>query len=165
MAFEPDKTHPKDWANPGRVRVEFFSSPTSTPASKDGSAEHSPLHPLYKCKAHLFLALGKYLQQYPTQEADVLRLKIPGLPVPEGGYKRPEVPRGWRVGELVPLHSNAVSGGGVSDNFFKEAMEELQRAQGQGGQAVEGGGGQGQLMNGGGSGDAGGTTGKKRRKA
>ena len=161
MAFEPDKCHPKDWANPGRVRVEFFSSSKD----KDGSAEHSPLHPKYKSKSHLFLALAQYLHRFPTTESDVLRLKIPGLPVPDGGYKKPEVPRGWRVNELVPLHSNAVSGGGVSDNFFKEAMEELKLAQAQQGGQVGDGGGQGQLTNGGGGSGDGGGAGKKRRKA
>lgn len=27
IAFEPDKTHPKDWANPGRVRVNLKEGP------------------------------------------------------------------------------------------------------------------------------------------
>jgi len=41
------------------------------------------------------------------------------------------------MGSILPLHSPALSGGGVSDNFFKEMMQEMQGAQGM----VDGGGG------------------------
>jgi len=34
------------------------------------------------------------------------------------------------MGSILPLHSPAMSGGGVSDNFFKEMMQEMQGQQG-----------------------------------
>lgn len=33
--LEPEKTHPKDWANPGRVRVLIVSKETGKPINKD----------------------------------------------------------------------------------------------------------------------------------
>lgn len=122
MAFEPDKTHPKDWSNPGRIRVQLYHSET-----------HKPVNPNIKNKAHLYTLIGKYLREHPTKPNDPLQLKIPGLPVPEK-FTETEVPkpRGWKLGGILPVHSCAVSGGGVKDDFFKEAMEELRQAQGQG---------------------------------
>jgi signal recognition particle subunit SRP19 len=38
----------------------------------------------------------------------------------------PAVPRGWKVNEILPLHSPAVTGGGVSENFLKDMMAEMQ---------------------------------------
>lgn len=48
-----------------------------------------------------------------------------GLPVPEK-IEPPAVPKGWKVSSILPLHSPAMSGGGVSENFFKEMMAEMQ---------------------------------------
>lgn len=44
--------------------------------------------------------------------------KLPAAPVP---------PRGWKIGKILPIHSPAYSGGGVSDNPFKEAMAEMEK--------------------------------------
>jgi signal recognition particle subunit SRP19 len=166
LTIEPDKTHPKDWANPGRVRIQLFDSET-----------HEPLHPIIKNKPHLYSLVGKYLTENPTQKEDPLKLKISGLPVPEN-FMESEVPkpRGWKLGEVLPIHSCAVSGGGVSDNFFKEAMEEMKNSQG-GLPGVPGGGampdmsalqsmmgGMGMGGGGGGSGDAGGKKKKDKKK-
>ncbi|EXJ83557.1 signal recognition particle subunit SRP19 [Capronia coronata CBS 617.96] len=122
IAFEPDKTHPKDWANPGRIRIEMFHPET-----------RQPIHPNIKNKAHLYTLLGRWLKEHPTTPKDPLQLKIPGLPIPETFGKEPiPVPRGWKIGTILPVHSPAVSGGGVKDDFFKEAMEEIRQAQSQG---------------------------------
>ncbi|ETN42567.1 uncharacterized protein HMPREF1541_01724 [Cyphellophora europaea CBS 101466] len=166
LTLEPDKTHPKDWANPGRVRVRLFSS------AEDG---HKPLHPAIPNKARLYTLIGQYLKDHPTKREDPLELKIPGLPVPENFLSEEGkivAPRGWRMGSVLPVHSAAVSGGGVSENFFKEAMEEMKAMQGAGGAGGGGGmpdmsalqsmmgnmggmGGLGGLMGGGGAGGGG----------
>jgi signal recognition particle subunit SRP19 len=39
----------------------------------------------------------------------------------------PAAPRGWKIGNILPIHSPAYSGGGVSDNPFKEAMAEMEK--------------------------------------
>jgi signal recognition particle subunit SRP19 len=133
LTLEPDKTHPKDWANPGRVRINLFSS------REEG---HRPLHPSIPNKARLYTLVGEYLHAHPTQKEDPLELKIPGLGVPENFLtEETPVPRGWKMGKVLPLHSAAVSGGGVSENFFKEAMEEMKAMQGAGGGGGGGGGG------------------------
>lgn len=53
-----------------------------------------------------------------------------GLPIPEKLPDAPSAPRGWKIGKILPIHSPAYSGGGVSDNPFKEAMAEMQNMQG-----------------------------------
>lgn len=135
VAFEPDKTHPKDWANPGRVKVQLFDPET-----------HSPLHPSIPNKQHLYNLVAEHLKRHPTRPNDPLELKLQGLPIPENfdTYKV-GVPRGWKMNGILPVHSAAVSGGGVSDNFLKEAMEEMKQMQaaGGGGQLPGMGGGMG----------------------
>jgi signal recognition particle subunit SRP19 len=111
--LEPEKTHPKDWANPGRVKVGL---------RKSGSAAA-------KNKHHLYTLIAKHLQENPTTEASAgLRVRIGGQMQPEDGkpYPRPAVPRGWKMGELLPYLSPAMTGGGVSENLFKDMMREMQ---------------------------------------
>lgn len=168
VAFEPDKTHPKDWSNPGRVKVELFDRDT-----------HAPLHPTIKNKKYLYNLIAKELQKTPTKADDPLQLKLQGLPVPEKFLEtKVAVPRGWKMNDILPVHSAAVSGGGVNDNFFKEAMEEMKQMQaanggqmpaGPGGmdmnamaQMMQGMGGMGAL--GGGGNTAGGSKKKEKKK-
>ncbi|KAI1341828.1 signal recognition particle, SRP19 subunit [Xylariaceae sp. FL0016] len=126
--FEAHRTHPKDWANPGRVRVKL-------PKTKNGGGP-------VKNKHHLFILVARHLQAHPTTEnSDALRrVRVPGLGVPEDGepWPRPAVPKGWKMGELLPAYSAAMTGGGVSENAFKDMMKEMQ---GGGGMPGMGGGG------------------------
>jgi signal recognition particle subunit SRP19 len=48
--------------------------------------------------------------------------------VPDPTKPLPEVavPRGWKLPRIIPLHSPAMSGGGISENIFKDMMGELQ---------------------------------------
>ncbi|OAL38936.1 hypothetical protein AYO20_01687 [Fonsecaea nubica] len=180
MAFEPEKTHPKDWANPGRVKLLLKDPET-----------HAPLNRTIRSKAHLYTIIGRWLKDHPTTKESPLELRLPGLPVPENFLEyEVAVPRGWKMGTILPVHSSAVSGGGVRDDFFKEAMEELRQAQSQGqlpaggpggasggmpdmsalqsmmnGMGGMGGmGGLGGLMGGGGGGGGGGDSSTKRKK-
>jgi len=111
--FEPDKTHPLDWANPGRVRVLL---------KKDGKSVHGGI----KNKHHLYLLMARYLRENPTQKNTPLRLRIAGLPPPKEPLPEPAVPRGWKMGTILPLHSPALTGGGVSENFLQDMMAEMQ---------------------------------------
>jgi signal recognition particle subunit SRP19 len=121
IAFEPDKLHPKDWANPGRVRILMRNKETGKPAS-----------PAVKNKSHLYILVAQYLQEHPTTKESPLKLQIQGVPAPEK-LEPPAVPRGWKINEILPLHSPAMSGGGVSENFFKDMMADMQREGGGGG--------------------------------
>ncbi|KAJ5765272.1 hypothetical protein N7520_004831 [Penicillium odoratum] len=116
--LEPEKLHPKDWANPGRVRVLL--------KDENGRLANSQI----KNKHHLFILVAQYLKAHPTNEQSPYRLRIRGLPMPDKLPEAPQAPRGWKIGSILPIHSPAYSGGGVSDNPFKEAMAELQNMQG-----------------------------------
>lgn len=50
--------------------------------------------------------------------------------MPEKLPDPPAAPRGWKMSQILPIHSPAYSGGGVTDNPFKEAMAEMQNMQG-----------------------------------
>lgn len=111
VLFEPGKSHPRDWSNPGRVRVKL-------PRGE---------HPV-KNKHHLFRVVADWLKRHPTTEDSAsLRFEIPGVPMPKVGeeWPRPAVPRGWKMGELLPFVSPAMSGGGVSEDLFKDMMREM----------------------------------------
>ena len=109
-ALEPGKTHPKDWANPGRVKVHLKGSG----------------HGSIRNKHQLYIMVAEWLRAHPTTEQSPLRLPVQGLPNPK--VVPPAVPRGWKLGSILPLHSPAVTGGGVSENMFKDMMQELQGA-------------------------------------
>ncbi|KAK3944538.1 signal recognition particle SEC65 subunit [Diplogelasinospora grovesii] len=132
--FEAGKLHPKDWANPGRVKISL------------GGSGQTQTHPVVKNKHHLYILVAKHLKANPTTEnSPALRVRIANAPPPpttaeKGGWPKPAVPRGWKVGELLPYYSPAMTGGGVSENFLKDMMKEMQ-AGGGGGMPGAGGGG------------------------
>ncbi|KAI1632314.1 signal recognition particle, SRP19 subunit [Biscogniauxia mediterranea] len=130
--LEAHRTHPRDWANPGRVRVRL--GPSSTSSSSSSSIKN---------KHHLYVLVARYLREHPTTEdSDALRRGVRefgvGLGLDDGGnekgekdkWPRPAVPRGWekKMGDLLPAYSAAMTGGGVSENAFKEMMKEMQGA-------------------------------------
>ena len=47
------------------------------------------------------------------------------MPMPEK-IEPPAVPKGWKINPILPLHSPAMSGGGVSDNMFRDMMAQMQ---------------------------------------
>ncbi|KAF2194426.1 signal recognition particle, SRP19 subunit [Zopfia rhizophila CBS 207.26] len=111
--FEPDKTHPKDWSNPGRIRVLL---------KQDGKQMHRNI----KNKHHLYILVSQYLKQHPTNKETPLRLRIAGLPPPKEPLPEPAIPHGWKMNTILPLHSPALTGGGVSENFLQDMMAEMQ---------------------------------------
>ncbi|KAJ9638374.1 signal recognition particle subunit [Coniosporium tulheliwenetii] len=113
IVFEPGKMHPKDWANPGRVRILL--------------KEHGQVRARnVKNKHHLYNMVSEYLKAHPTTEDSPMRLRIAGMPPPKLPLPAPAVPRGWKMNRILPLHSPALSGGGVSEDMFKDMMAELQ---------------------------------------
>ncbi|KAL9129295.1 MAG: hypothetical protein Q9217_002205 [Psora testacea] len=131
--FEPGKMHPKDWGNPGRVRVGL-------------KVENGGGRGRVKNKHHLYNLVSAYLKSHPTTAQSPLRLRIQGMPLPDGPVPPPAVPKGYKINEILPLHSPALSGGGVSENIMKDVLQEMQ-GQGSGGihglldNSMEGGGG------------------------
>ncbi|RYP74480.1 hypothetical protein DL771_002954 [Monosporascus sp. 5C6A] len=135
--FEAHRAHPKDWANPGRVKVPLKRLRLAAQSSQ------------VKNKHHLYVLVARHLRANPmTERSDALRsVRVPGLAAPGPGddgapWPRPAVPRGWKIGELLPSYSAAMTGGGVSENAFKDMMKEMQQ------QGGAGGGGPGGMMGG-----------------
>ncbi|KAH7419548.1 signal recognition particle, SRP19 subunit [Cadophora sp. MPI-SDFR-AT-0126] len=113
--FEPTKIHPKDWSNPGRVKIKL----------KGGR----------NTKHHLYTLVSAHLKANPSTNATASLVRVPGVPPPDASkpYPQPAVPKGWKMNSLLPHYSPALTGGGVSDNFFKDMMAEMQGAGGAGG--------------------------------
>lgn len=67
--------------------------------------------------------MAEYLQSHPVDAQSPMKVSIPGysadkLPSP------PAVPKGWKINEILPVHSPALSGGGVSDNLMRDLMKD-----------------------------------------
>lgn len=45
------------------------------------------------------------------------------MPAPEGPVEPPAVPLGVKMGKILPLHSPALSGGGISENILRDMMQ------------------------------------------
>jgi len=84
---------------------------------------------------HLYLKIAEYLRANPTTKETPNKFKIQGLP-PTKDDSGPAIPRGWKMGTILPLHSPAASGGGISEDFFKDMMSEMQGLQGGGAPAA-----------------------------
>lgn len=115
--FEAMKAHPQDWANPGRVRVNI----------KD---PNNPYAKQIKNKHHLYILVAEHLRKNPTgeQSAGLRTVRIPGLPghpKNDEDWPKPAVPKGWKINEYVPAYSNAMTGGGVSENALRDMMREM----------------------------------------
>lgn len=72
--------------------------------------------------------MAKHLKENPTTEDSAVRVRVPGAPAPDlkKPYPKPAIPRGWKMGTILPYYSPAMTGGGVSENFFKDMMKEMQ---------------------------------------
>jgi signal recognition particle subunit SRP19 len=103
--FEPDKTHPKDWSNLLKHEGKMMDDDV-------------------KNKHHLYILISQYLKAHPTQKNTPFRLPIAGIPMPKE-MPEPAVPKGWKMNKILPLHSPALTGGGVSENFLQDMMAEM----------------------------------------
>ncbi|MCJ1379506.1 signal recognition particle subunit [Xylographa soralifera] len=154
VVLEVGKTHPRDWANPGRVKVGLKTSGGAGVGVKNSKwrlpwlrgvggvdrerdtgrwlwlqqgLSHGLTHAALRTEHHLYILIARYLQAHPTTPDDPFRagMRIAGMPLPERPLPLPAKPRGWKIGDVLPLHSPAVSGGGVSENMFKDMMQEM----------------------------------------
>ena len=93
---------------------------------------------------YLYKLVADYLKKHPTTEDSAMRYRYGGMPPIKEKPPPPAVPRGFKIGSILPLHSPALSGGGVSDNFLKDMMAEMegQLPPGMEGMAGAAGGGQ-----------------------
>jgi signal recognition particle subunit SRP19 len=74
---------------------------------------------------HLYIQIASYLRAHPTTPETPLKLPIRGMPMPDEPPPPPAVPRGWKLSEILPLHSPAVTGGGISEDLLKDMMGQI----------------------------------------
>lgn len=55
-----------------------------------------------------------------------MRFRFAGMPPMSKPPAPPAIPKGWKMNAILPLHSAGLTGGGVSENFFKDMMAEMQ---------------------------------------
>ena len=72
---------------------------------------------------HLYTLVSAYLLSHPTTPETPLRLNMHGVPMPDGPLPPPAVPKGQKINAVLPLHSPALSGGGVSENILRDMMQ------------------------------------------
>ena len=133
--FEPTKIHPKDWANPGRVKIRVKGGLNKNVKNSMFSlyfASSSRLKCLgytnKRIEHHLYTLISQHLIAHPTTPQSAILVKVPGVPPPDLSkpYPAPAIPKGWKMGSILPYYSPGLTGGGVSENFFKEMMAEMQ---------------------------------------
>ena len=85
---------------------------------------------LFMAERQLMQIIGSYLKTNPSNERTPLKLRLPQIPHQDKPAPPPAVPRGWKLNTILPLHSSALTGGGVSDNILKDMMAEMGNAGG-----------------------------------
>jgi signal recognition particle subunit SRP19 len=78
-----------------------------------------------KNKHHLYILISQYLKANPTTKTTPFRLPIAGMPMPKE-MPEPAIPNGWKMNKILPLHSPALTGGGVSEDMLADMMAEMQ---------------------------------------
>ncbi|CAN6668649.1 signal recognition particle subunit Sec65p [Trichomonascus vanleenenianus] len=118
--YEADKTHPKDWANPGRVRVLIRD---------DGNALPPAIQ--IKNKRHLYKIIGEYMKKHPTTERKPFEgpvaaqmKRTPGMDLPEKASPL-AVPKGWNLSTVLPLNSRAMTGGEQNEQMLKQMQDRM----------------------------------------
>lgn len=116
----------------------IFFPPPPLPLASSRRNGVSPNHARFP-EHHLYTLVAKHLLAHPTTPESPLRLRIHGMPPPTTPIPAPAVPRGWKMSSILPLHSPALSGGGVSENILQDMMAEMQGAGAQAAGSASGG--------------------------
>ena len=69
----------------------------------------------------LYAVVAQYLQSRPSTTESSTKVQIPGYAV-DKPHPPPAIPKGWKINEILPAHSAALTGGGISDNLMKDLM-------------------------------------------
>ena len=68
-------------------------------------------------------AIAQYLQSHPPTAESSMKVQMPGYPVDKPPPPA-AIPKGWKINEILPAYSPALTGGGISDNLMKDLMRE-----------------------------------------
>lgn len=109
-----------DGASPHHARVLSFLNESSHSAARVAATERTS-QLTYETEYHLYKMISEHLKSHPTTPETPKRLQIQGMP-PQKEIIPPAIPRGFKIGTILPLHSPALSGGGVSENMFKDMV-------------------------------------------
>lgn len=118
--FEGHKTHPKDWANPGRIRVQIKNQ------EKKGNGPVKVTN-----KRHLFKLISDYLKQHPTTDRTPFESIVFKRMIQQSGGQGPDnahplaVPQGWKLNSVLPLNSPALGGGEASEKMMKDMQKQM----------------------------------------
>ena len=63
------------------------------------------------------------LSAHPVTAESPMKVQLPGYTA-DKPPPPPAVPKGWKVNQILPVYSPALSGGGVSDNLMRDLMRE-----------------------------------------
>ncbi len=107
--YEPEKTHPQDWGNPGRIRVAL---------KHDGKPESI----LANNKRHLLNQIAKFMKNHETTLET-----IKSLPKPQdfgSNYEPKEIPRvkGFKMNTMVPVFSRFTLGHPMTQSIYTEKL-------------------------------------------
>ncbi|CCE90200.1 RNA-binding signal recognition particle subunit SEC65 TDEL_0B00710 [Torulaspora delbrueckii] len=108
--FEGEKTHPQDFGNPGRVRILLKENGQLVPSAarfKGG-------------KRQVIKEVAKYMRDHPTTP-ESLR-EIPYGPEFDGiEFKRIPIVQGFKMNDIVPLHSPFLMGHPMTKSIYEAA--------------------------------------------
>lgn len=111
--WEVAKCHPKDWANPGRVRVNI--------------TEGGPV----KNKRHLYRMVAEYMQKNPPTERTPFESPLfqsyannPEISLPDKSTPL-AIPKGWKMNSILPLNSRAIGGGEQNEEMMKQMQQQM----------------------------------------
>lgn len=142
--LEATKTHPRDWANTGRVRYLLKDEEITDLRKSEGMS-------VINNKRHLFRALAEYMQQHPTTKDTPFESPVFEQMQRAQGYRGERfceplaVPRGWKINEVLPVISPAITGGKAGEEMMEQMSQQMFPGMmgGAGGPGLPGAGGPG----------------------
>lgn len=123
--LEANKTHPRDWANTGRVRFLLRDDEVLEIRAAEGRAP-------VKNKRHLYHHVGKYLREHPATkdtpfEGGVFEQmkNMPGFTGERPTCEPLAKPRGWKINDILPVLSPAMTGGEAASNMMEQMSKSM----------------------------------------
>lgn len=109
--FEGEKSHPQDFGNPGRVRVLLKEDGKLVPSAMMFSGG----------KKQLINRIGEYMVSHPTKIENLK--EIPYGPDFDGiEFKRVPLVKGFKMNDIVPLHSPYLIGHPMTKSVYEAAI-------------------------------------------
>ncbi|QLG73531.1 hypothetical protein HG535_0F00410 [Zygotorulaspora mrakii] len=108
--FEGEKSHPQDFGNPGRVRVLLKENGQLVSSAKAFSGG----------KKQLINKIGEYLIKHPTRIENLREIPY-GPDFDDIEFKKIPLVGGFKMNEIVPLHSAYLMGHPMTKSIYETA--------------------------------------------